>query len=128
MPSSVSTERAVRTEPEGGSKRSVTGILRPQQDVQCHVWAARKPASLLCNAGQHPRWEPSWEPSALDCCGRVWTRMDIEGFRSRLCGRLWTARDTAWRSTDQKVVGSSPAGRAERIPYVKTREFSLSLG
>jgi hypothetical protein len=40
-------------------------------------------------------WEPSWEPTAVDGSGR-----------------LWTPVDTAWRSTDQKVGGSSPSGRA----------------
>jgi hypothetical protein len=48
----------------------------------------------------------------VDCRGRVWTPMDWEGFEFVLHGRLWTAMDTAWRSTDQKVGGSSPSGRA----------------
>ncbi len=45
-------------------------------------------------------------------CGFVWTAMDMEAIRFGLCGRLWTAVDTPWRSTDQKVGGSSPSGRA----------------
>ena len=84
----------------------------PSKTFRATCGPPRKPASLLYNTGQHPRWEPSWEPSALDCCDQLWTHMDMEAFRSRLCGRLWTARDAAWRSADQKVVGSSPAGRA----------------
>ena len=36
------------------------------------------------------RWEPIWEPIALDGCGRVWTAVDWEAFCSWLCGRLWT--------------------------------------
>ena len=48
----------------------------------------------------------------MDSCGRPWTPVELRASRSGLCGRLWTLVDTAWRSTDQKVVGSSPAGRA----------------
>jgi hypothetical protein len=57
-------------------------------------------------------WESSWEPFAVDGCGRVWTRVDMEAIRSGLCGRLWTPTDTAWRSTDQKVGRSNPPEHA----------------
>ena len=36
--------------------------------------------------------------------------MESKALRFGLCGRLWTAVDTAWRSTDQEVGGSSPSG------------------
>ena len=29
----------------------------------------------------------------MDCCGRVWTAMAMEAFRSRLCGLRWTPTD-----------------------------------
>ena len=48
----------------------------------------------------------------MDCCGRLWTPVESGALRFGLCGRLWTLVDTAWRSTDQKVGGSSPSGRA----------------
>ena len=38
--------------------------------------------------------------------------MDMEALSSRQNGRLWTSLDSAWRSTDQEVGGSSPSGRA----------------
>ena len=57
-------------------------------------------------------WEPSWEPTAVDPCGRLWTPVESKALRSALCGRLWTPMDAAWRSTDQKVGGSSPFGHA----------------
>jgi len=47
----------------------------------------------------------------VDSGGRVWTPVESKARLSGLCGRLWTAVDTAWRSTDQKVGGSSPSGR-----------------
>lgn len=59
-----------------------------------------------------PGWEPIWEPFAVDWCGRVWTPADSEPFDSGRYGRLRTLTDAACTSTDQKVVGSSPAGRA----------------
>ena len=79
-----------------------------------------------------PGWEPIWEPFAVDWCGRVWTPADSEPFDSGRYGRLRTLTDAACTSTDQKVVGSSPAGRAtnckgfwltmafERWPYSPT--------
>ncbi len=75
------------------------------------VGPCRNQSSLLHNAGQR-LWEPSWEPFAVDGCGRLWTPVESKASRSGLCGRLWTPVDTAWRSTDQKVGGSSPSGRA----------------
>jgi hypothetical protein len=57
-------------------------------------------------------WEPSWEPTAVDGSGRLWTSVESKASRSDVCGRLWTPVDTAWRSTDQKVGGSSPSGHA----------------
>ena len=96
-------------------RRLRDSFCAPQHDVPGHVWAtAWKPASLPYNAAQHPRWEPSWEPFAVDCCGRVWTAMAMEAFRSRLCGLPWTPTDAAWRFTDQKVVDSSPASVQEK--------------
>ena len=55
-------------------------------------------------------WEPSWEPFAVDLCGRLWTPEESKASRSGLNGRLWTPVDTACRSTDQEVGGSSPSG------------------
>ncbi len=60
--------------------------------------------------------EPSWEPFAVDSCGRPWTPVDSKGRRSGPCGRLRTPTDTAWPSTDQKVEGSSPSERADEVP------------
>jgi hypothetical protein len=57
-------------------------------------------------------WEPSWEPFSVDPTGHAWTPVDSKACRFGLCGRLWTRLDTAWRSTDQKVGGSSPPERA----------------
>ena len=37
-----------------------------------------------------PRWEPSWEPFAVDTCGRVWTQGGIEALSFR---PVWTAVD-----------------------------------
>jgi hypothetical protein len=62
-------------------------------------------------------WEPSWEPSVVDAREPLWTPTDSEPFRSGVCGLPWTPVDTAWRSTDQKVGGSSPSGRATRNPW-----------
>jgi len=60
--------------------------------------------------------EPSWEPFAVDLTGHAWTSVDSKARRCRLCGLLWAPRDTAWTSTDQKVGGSSPSGRAAEPP------------
>ena len=62
-------------------------------------------------------WEPIWEPIAVDGCGRLWTPVETRASVSGLCGRLWTAVDTAWRSTDQKVGGLSPSGRANILGF-----------
>ncbi len=45
----------------------------------------------------------------MDGGGRLWTLVESKACRFGLCGRLWTPLDTAWRSTDQKVGGSSPS-------------------
>lgn len=58
-------------------------------------------------------WEPNWEPFAVDLRGRLWTPADSKARRSCLYGLPWTPTDTAWRSTDQKLGGSSPSGRAK---------------
>ncbi len=57
-------------------------------------------------------WEPSWEPFAVDSPGRPWRLVESKPLRSGPHGLWWTATDTAWGSTDQKVGGSSPSGRA----------------
>jgi hypothetical protein len=44
--------------------------------------------------------------------GQLRTLMDVDAFRADRYGWLWTPVDTAWRSTDQKVGGSSPSERA----------------
>ncbi len=44
--------------------------------------------------------------------GLVWTPVDACGIESLSFRAVWTAVDTAWRSTDQKVGGLSPSGRA----------------
>ena len=36
-----------------------------------------------------PRWEPSWEPFAVDCCGWLWTAADSEPVG---CGRYGSLR------------------------------------
>jgi len=77
---------------------------------------SRNLASPLHTVGQRPRWEPSWEPFAVDGCGQVWTPVELKAFPFGLCERLWTPTDTPWRSTDQKVGGSSPSGRAAETP------------
>ena len=90
--------------------------------------------SRACHSGSPHRrdrqlalqpWEPSWEPFAGDSCGRLWTPMEWKACHSGPCERLWTPMDTAWRSTDQKVGGSNPSGRAERRPLL-CRGFRLS--
>ena len=54
-------------------------------------------------------WEPSW--GAIRS-GRRWRRVDAGGTESRSFHRMRTPVDTAWRSTDHNVGGSSPSGRA----------------
>jgi len=76
--------------------------------------ARTKPSSLQAHRCQCLRWEPSWEPFAVDLCGRLWTPVESKALRFGLCGRLWTSVDGACRSTDQEVGGSSPFGRAPR--------------
>jgi hypothetical protein len=56
--------------------------------------------------------EPSWEPFPVDDGGRPWTPVDSKARRAGAHGLAWTPLDTAWRSTDQEVGGSSPSGRA----------------
>jgi hypothetical protein len=58
--------------------------------------------------------EPSWEPSSVDSSGQPRTQADSKAVRSGRSGQPWTAVDTAWRSTDQEVGGSSPSGRASK--------------
>jgi len=41
---------------------------------------------------------------------------DADGMESLAFRAVWTTVDGAWRSTDQKVRGSSPSGRATHIP------------
>ncbi len=65
------------------------------------------------------RWEPSWEPFAVDCCGRLWTAMDSKAVGSGRYGRLRTAMDGLRPSTDQKVGDSSSSGRARDALYGK---------
>ena len=67
--------------------------------------------------------EPGWEPFAVDSCGRLWTSVEVKAFRFGLCGRLWTPVDAVRRSTDQKVGGSSPSGRATE-PLLRRRFLS----
>ena len=62
----------------------------------------------------YERWEPSWEPFAVDFYGRLWTAADIEAFGSGRYGRLWTPMDGLRPSTDQKVGDSSSSGRASK--------------
>jgi len=57
-------------------------------------------------------WEPSWEPTSANSHRRPWTQTESKLLCSRLNGLRWTPRDAAWRSTDQKVGGSSPPERA----------------
>jgi len=48
-------------------------------------------------------------------CGLLWTAVDSDGIERpslQPVGTAWTAVDGAWRSTDQKVGGSSPSGCA----------------
>jgi len=73
---------------------------RRAQVVGCSPSTA--PSSECLNLFPRPRWEPIWEPTALD-----------------FCGRLWTPVDTAWRSTNQEVGGSSPSGRAAETPVLR---------
>jgi hypothetical protein len=53
-------------------------------------------------------WEPIWEPIALDGCGRLWTRVDLEAFDSGLCGRQWTAVDGSGQPLE--IYGSEGRG------------------
>ena len=39
------------------------------------------------------RWEPSWEPFAVDFHGRLWTAMDGYGLRTGWLRTVWTAAD-----------------------------------
>ena len=66
--------------------------------------------------GRASCWEPSWEPFAVDLGGRLRTLVDSEALRSNAAGWLWTLVDGSWGSTDQKVGGSSPSGRAAETP------------
>jgi len=59
----------------------------------------------------------------VDVCGR---KVESKPCRSGLCGRLWTPTDTAWRSTDQEVGGSSSSGRAAEIPAKATTPTSTN--
>ncbi len=70
----------------------------------------------------------NWEPFAADLCGRLWTPMELEALRFGLLGRLWTAVDAAWRSTDQKVGGSSPSGRATQTPVIAGASAGVRKG
>ncbi len=65
------------------------------------------------------RWEPSWEPFAVDCCGRLWMAMDSEPSCSGRYGLLRTPMDGVRPSTDQKVGDSSSSGRADRTVAVQ---------
>jgi hypothetical protein len=65
------------------------------------------------------RWEPSWEPFAVDCCGRLWTTADSEPVGSGRYGPLRTPMDYLRPSTDRKVGDSSSSGRAAEAPAVQ---------
>ena len=47
------------------------------------------------------RWEPSWEPSAVDCGGRVWTLADTKPSPFQA---MWTSVDSYGRRLD--IYGS----------------------
>ena len=68
------------------------------------------PSRTVCASCE--RWEPSWEPFAVDRCGRLWTSADCDPFDSGRYGRLRTAMDGLRPSTDQEVEDSSSSGRA----------------
>lgn len=55
----------------------------------------------------------------------LWTPMGKEACHSGPGGWLWSVLDTAWTSTDQKVGGSSPSGRAGRS-FCVSRVVSVS--
>jgi hypothetical protein len=82
-----------------------------RRPLGCPISTDIKTAEPECSVTISRR-EPSWEPFAGDSSGRSWTPVVLKTFRSGLCALLWTLMDTAWRSTDQKVGGSSPSGRA----------------
>jgi len=51
----------------------------------------------------------------VDVGGQTWIPVDSKARRSSAYGPSWTPMDAAWRSTDQKVGGSSPSGRAAEV-------------
>ena len=75
------------------------------------------PSRTVCASCE--RWEPSWEPFAVDRCGRLWTSADCDPFDSGRYGRLRTAMGGLRPSTDQKVGDSSSSGRATKALYGK---------
>ncbi len=76
----------------------------------------------------YERWEPSWEPFAVDFYGRLWTPADYDPFVSGRYGPQRTAMDDLRPSTDQKVGDSSSSGRAaEALARQELRRASPSL-
>ncbi len=103
-PSSAASQRTDHqpdciTQPLGA--RSGTGILRSLVPV------------LRCE-----RWEPSWEPFAVDFYGRLWTPADRIPLWSGRHGPPRTPMDGVRPSTDQKVGDSSSSGRATKAVAV----------
>ena len=94
----------------------------PSKTFRATCGPPRKPASLLYNTGQHPRWEPSWEPSALDCCDQLWTHMDMEAFVPGCvdgCGRPGTPLgDLRIRRLGVRILPSAPLAKTLRMPQV----------
>ena len=59
----------------------------------------------------------------MDRGGRLRTPVDSEALCGNADGLLRTLVDGSWGSTDQKVGGSSPSGRAAEIPC-SARDFA----
>ena len=116
---SSSCYRQVRAPPGGADAATVPFLVGPgdssgQRQSGCSSMVLAPIVLLYKILCSRPRWEPSWEPFAVDLRGRLWTPMDTKPSHDWLCGRLWTPVDAAWRSTDQEVGGSSPSGRAPK--------------
>ena len=112
----------------GHHKRSWIDDRRPRRALttttvcRLEAWTLR----TACERGSSPvamsvqleerTWEPSWEPFSMDPGGQPRTRVEPGTPLTRRNGLSWTILDAPWRSTDQKVGGSSPSGRATETP------------
>ena len=115
----IRTERRRPNTPETPLKPLGPAIGAPSQTSRDIRRPLQKSASLGQDADHRPRWEPSWEPFAVDRCGRLWTARDSEPVGSGRYGRLRTPMDGLRQSTDQKVGDSSSSGGATKALYGK---------